>query len=119
MLTIRREQMHVFGEVALAHFVEQAYGVVGTHWRQQTDAAGEEPTRKRLRLLALEAHRLGLRSPQQALRFINVVFALGDDFASRHAWARRVVDHQRLSPQAKLNLLVEKTAAWLDDEDVE
>lgn len=118
MLTIRQDQMHVFEDIQLERFVSHAYGVVRRHWRRQAEAAGETATRARLRRLARQGRALGLVSVQDGLRFVNVAFALGDDFLVRYPWAARIAGNGHLSPAVRLELLVDRTAAWLDGEEV-
>jgi hypothetical protein len=87
-------------------------------WRRQAEAVGETATRARLRRLARQGRALGLVSVQDGLRFVNVAFALGDDFLVRYPWAARIAGNGHLSPAVRLELLVDRTAAWLDGEEV-
>lgn len=119
MLRIRSAQMDALSRQRLERFVEEATGVVSRHWSAEVARLGPDATRERVREAVLQAREHGIVGREDALRYLNVVFALGDDFVEKFPWAGRIVNNTRLRPDVRMSLLAERTASYLDGFEVE
>jgi len=119
MLKIRSPQMDALARERLERFVDEATAVVSRHWKEQAEQLGTAATRERVYQAVLQAQSHGIVRRDDTLRYLNVAFALGDDFVEKFAWAGRIVTNTRLRPDVRISLLVERTASYLDGFEVE
>lgn len=119
VLRIRSEQIARFTALRKESFVKSAYQALQRHWSLQVARSGPDATLARLRTLVQSAFSLGFSTEPQVLRFINVCYALGDQFYEEHDWARRLLARRELTPEVRVRLLVEKTENWLYGEAVD
>jgi hypothetical protein len=111
-LRIRGEQLKVFEEERIDAFVARAMGEVVQHWPLLLETLGEAALRERLRQGTRRAMDLGLETEGQLLRYLNVGFALGDDFTDTLPEARAILEGP-LSPAEKLEGWVQLAAREL------
>ncbi len=116
MLRIRKSQMAVFEEDRLDRFAQEALEKARPHWAHKIDALGEDEALAMVRRALDRGMEFGFDTQRLALRWLNVVFALSEGFDERYPWAQRVLDQDKLPPNPKLAILIEKTGAYLNDE---
>ena len=103
----------------LDDFVEHALAVVGRHWAHQIEALGVDAAREKVRRAVLEGYGFGFTRRRDAMRFVNLVFALGDDMVGAHPWVRRLVENRQLPPDVRIELLSEHAEDYLAGYEVE
>jgi hypothetical protein len=119
VLTIRHAQMRSLSRSLLDEFVERAFVVIRKHWRHKVERLGPAATRETIYRGILQAFGYGLEVEQQVMRFLNVLFALGEGFPDTYPWAARVLNNTRLKPDMKIELLLERTRIFLDGSEVD
>lgn len=85
------------------------------HWPGVARERGTADVRALARRAVAEAGRHGFTTRVDALRYVNLVVALGERFDERTDcyWAAPILRHRGLSPQAKLDLLTQRAADHL------
>jgi|ERR1700722_11776995 hypothetical protein len=115
MLKIRAEQMGALGYARRELFVERGVAAVREHWPQRYFEMGHQQTEALVNAAIHLADKHGFRTGQQQLRFVNLTVALGIDFPKNREmpWAAEVLNDPHLTPEVKLDRLVEKTGRYL------
>ena len=118
MLTIRREQIRIFQDVEFERLVRAAIEQVRKHWAHKFKKWGADQTGQNVRGALRDALRLGFETESQALRYVNVMVAMGPALAyeARHAAARRLLENTRLHPESRLDQMVAYAYDYLKDE---
>jgi hypothetical protein len=115
MLTIRKEQMSEFERALLRASAESVLAFVREQQPEACARFGETEVRNMVAKCLRKAREHHIASYADILRYINVMYALGCDFESdpEYPWAREIMTHPRLRPEAKINRLVARTLEHL------
>jgi len=94
--------------------IEQVRETLGA----QVQEMGADQTGQNARDALRDAFRLGFETESQALRYVNVMVAMGPALAyeARHAAARRLLENTRLHPESRLDQMVAYAYDYLKDE---
>jgi hypothetical protein len=112
-LTIRPEQMQTLGQAQTEVFVEEAAAIFRKTWPARSAALGDDGLRDRVRRAVRKCFTYGIEDSRDVLRYVNLMFALGEDFATspRFPWAGRILEQRRVVPSERLCRLAEKATA--------
>jgi hypothetical protein len=114
MLTIRREQMHMFDERALAAFLEQAIAHLRSELPEATAGLADAELSARVRACMPRAARYGLESAAGIMAFVDATYLLDDerfDADPDYWWAPEILDCPYLSPIEKARQLLDSAFA--------
>jgi hypothetical protein len=114
MLTIRDGQIAALGAARLSEFQSKAV----THVRDcfPDVCAGLSDADLKLQVvrgIARGQHH-GLDDQADLLRFLNVMFSLGQDFENRYPWAPQILEDHRFAALTRLDLVVQRSLAELE-----
>lgn len=118
-LIIRDEQMQFFETRKRDRFVERAADRLEETW----PAFRRKPKRKvlehHIQRALTTTRRFGIRAERDVMRFLLVMVALGPNFAyePQFPWALELLRDGTLSGSLKMDLLTERVAEHLRDED--
>ncbi len=103
MLVIRQEQERILAQYAAERFVEQACGHLHKCWPEQCEARGEEAVRTSVQMALKRAKRYGITTQRGIIRFLDVMYLLGDNFDTNPelAWATGILAHATMPAWAK------------------
>src|SRR3954464_742706 len=106
MFILRNKQIEALGLVKLRSFERRAAAHVRACFPAACDALGGDGVDFHVRHAIARGLRHRLEYQSDLLRFVNLVFALGEDFDDVYPWAREILDDDELAPRTKLGLLV-------------
>ena len=104
MLTLRSEQMAVFGERVDAAFQQRLMTQVGRLFPARVAALGVTATRLCVRHGVARARDHGLGTERQVAAFVALLFLVGPGLDTR-PWAQRVLGDPKRSPAERLRRL--------------
>ncbi len=90
---------------------------VSIHWPGAFRKLGREGCEQRVRRAMDAARRFGISLDVDVLRFLNLTFALGEDFyvPPAGAWAVRILERSELSPALRLQMLMDRARTILEE----
>ncbi|WP_437671974.1 hypothetical protein [Sorangium sp. So ce131] len=113
MLVIRGAQMEALGGELEARFERRVIDSVKRLWPGACEARGGDAEITTAVRAALEkGQRYGLEAERDLVRFVHLVFMLGDAFDADggHDWAHAALSDSALAPSAKIDALFERLA---------
>ncbi|MCP3143248.1 hypothetical protein [Pyxidicoccus xibeiensis] len=115
MLTIRHEQLALLQQPLLERFVEDAATRLRRCWPRSTARLGDDVLKARIRRSIQTARGHGFEDQRNVLRYLNLSFALGEDFTTSgtYPWVSPLVRQQGLSPTERMDRLVARATSFL------
>jgi hypothetical protein len=112
-LRVREAQMKALESADKKSFENRTYVWLCKHWPDETNALGEAAVRDRIRKGTKCAQSYGLETEYQICTFLNLEFLYGPQFHTNeeHKWAEDILKDAQLSPDAKVERLIERTSA--------
>lgn len=120
MLTLRSSQLDSLGDNSRDRFITDAMAILSRHWPAEA-ARRQESLRVDVEQNVSRAMQYGWLEEKEILRYLNVAFALGSNFAddTRYPWATRLLADDTIHPKMKLEILVQKTSDLLNNMEVD
>lgn len=111
MWTLRQEQIEAFAAVRRRAFAERVLPLLRKHWPEECAALGEAAARERIESAVVRARRYGVVKEYDVLRFVNMTFALHEDFDTdeRYPWAAAFLNDPGIPGTRKMDRLCELT----------
>jgi hypothetical protein len=111
MLTIRDLQLKVFEEAAQRDFVEAAVAHIRKFFPAKSATQSDGSLRAAVLAAGSRAAAYGIESRYDVFRFINHIYALGDDFdtSSRFPWAQEILSRSDLPAERRMDILSQST----------
>ena len=108
-LVIREAQLKALAEAATDEFVATAAAHLTEHYPRTSNLLGEIGLKDAIRRGLAKARRYGIDDEYDALRFLNLMFALGFEFDSdpKYPWARHYLTDSSYGPRAKLDAVTQ------------
>ncbi len=108
MLAIRPEQAAALRDAARSPFIDRLVVNV-QEWFAAERVTDPAVLRARIAAAVDEALAYGFATERLAAKFVAITFSLGDGFATRFDWARRIVLHANgISAERKMRLLMDR-----------
>lgn len=108
MLIIRNDQLQ---SLQLDVRVRNATSALRRALSDECEKLGEDGLRRRIELGFQKAEHYGITDLSEVIRFIELMFALGEDFDSREA-ARKILDWTDITNEFKLQALEKLARQW-------
>jgi len=108
VLTIRKQQLQVFEQHALAHFEERALAHLRSAIPVDYARVGETAARHSIRSALRKSKLYGFTNEFEVLTFLNLMYLVGLDFDEdpAHPWARDILTDPRLGTRVKISRLL-------------
>ena len=114
MLKIRPEQMETLAEVQLRRLERDAIAHVQEFWSEQAKAQGEDGVRSMVQRALQRSDVYGIEEESDVLRFINLMYALGDDFDTEQPWAAKILADEGAPGTERMDALCDRAVELLD-----
>ena len=111
-LRLRQPQWDVLQGGARRRYEDRALEVLARCWPRTYRSRGEEALRALIRRSFLRASGHGLTGRREAMHFLNLQLALGEEF-DRNPWAEKILANGRLAGPVKMSLLLPKARRTL------
>ena len=111
MLTIREEQMEALAEVQQERFLKEVLAFAEETWPEELQSLGEDGVREMAADAIDRCRAFGIETEYHVLRFINIMFALGEDFddGEDYPWSVDILEDESTDPDDKLDKLEAET----------
>jgi hypothetical protein len=106
MLVIRDAQMEVFRALAERNFEALAMEHLKSLFPSECAARGDDAVLESIRVGVNKARGYELATEIHLLRYLRVMFVLGDGFDEQSNWAREILTDPELSPETKSSELI-------------
>jgi hypothetical protein len=120
MLTIRKEQIKAFEEVAMRQFIDDMIIHVNKYFPEECGKLGEEQLRNHLVWIIPRAKKYGLEAERDLCRYLNLSIIYGKDFDSDPGlvWMVNILlDYNEPNPSLRLNRLYKEVTKRMEKEE--
>jgi hypothetical protein len=111
MLVIRQQHKDTFGKIARDRFACRALAHCRRVFKENCKKMGDPAVRERIDRGIKAADGYGVRKEHDVVRYIDLMFILGDDFDTSRSspWAKRILTCEDLGGTTKMDRLYERT----------
>lgn len=111
MLIIRKEQLPILGKTVRDHHIDSMAEVLKRHWPGRAGALDPGAFRELVAAIVSEAEGYGVKTRDDILRYANLTFLWGRDFAGQPGFEEMagILRNQKLAGPVKMSLLMETT----------